>query len=183
MLWGVGVDYELVVPPLGASRPIVPAAFHLELLRTLLDAYPGNAITLRDVIARRVSTDAFSSEDLIATAAELITHGELALREHPRPESAAAGRDRAPRESPGIPLRLLAKDRPYEPPPTTFVAFIVVDQDGRPLSGRFHCRIDGKPHDGELPGDVVEFTEIRSAARADVSFDDLAMPDDAENAS
>lgn len=182
MLWGARVDYELVVPPLAARRPIdASAAFHLELLRSLVRGCPGNASLLRRVLEARfprymLETD----EELVAVAADLIAHGELELREHPRPELGTDTNARTPRESPGIPLRSLAKDRQAEPPPTTFVAYIVVDQHGRPLAGHFHCRIDGKPHDGELAGDVVEFTEIRLRAQADVSFTELRMPEDGD---
>jgi hypothetical protein len=56
---------------------------------------------------------------------------------------------------------------------TSFVAFAVFDQDGRPLHGRSRCDVDGEVAARELVGEVVEVRPISATARVELVLEGL----------
>lgn len=56
---------------------------------------------------------------------------------------------------------------------SSFVAFAVFDQDGRPLRGRSACEVDGEVVARELAGEVVEVRPISATARVDLVLEGL----------
>jgi len=88
-----------------------------------------------------------------------------------------SARDRGRRAPPPTPQdpehRGTDGDRPVDPG-VTFVAFVVVDQDGAPLHGRAECKIDATAHVHTLGGATVEVKPISVHARIELALTELA---------
>jgi hypothetical protein len=91
------------------------------------------------------------------------------MRDRPTTNRSDAARtratgDRDPRGVAGDPFAGGAADRPTDTW-STFVAFVVVDQDGKPLRGSSRCTIDGAPHTHALGDAAIEIEPIGAHAR------------------
>jgi len=56
---------------------------------------------------------------------------------------------------------------------TSFVAFTVVDQHGKPVTGRARCSVDGTVCAGTLDGTVIEQRPIPTLARIELELSEL----------
>ncbi len=56
---------------------------------------------------------------------------------------------------------------------TSFVAFAVFDQEGRPLHGRSRCDVDGEVKAWDVVGEVVEVRPISATARVELVLEGL----------
>lgn len=100
------------------------------------------------------------------------------MRDRPTTNRTDAARTRStgerdPRGVAGDPFAGGAGDRPTDTW-STFVAFVVVDQDGKPLRGSSRCTIDGTPHAHVLGDAAIEIEPIGAHARVVLELVELA---------
>lgn len=179
VLWHFAADWELVEVPVDDAR--VPAASHgwyVEVLGELVAHSATNRALLRRFVEHRFVVQRGDDAAAIDIVADALVRGVFELRETPRPDRGSWANRPSVFDGPLVPLRTLIRDPVPHEEDTSFVAFIVVDQDFRPLAGRFTCTIDGDDRKGELPGEVVRYEPIRPVARIDVRFTDVRARDE-----
>jgi hypothetical protein len=187
-LWGRDADYalsEVAAPPEGAlpALPMPHAATLRDLLRELVELYPGNLDILREAMQR---TPAAVDSDPVDVTASRVAEGLTHLWRFPH------ARLHVPTDQQEIPWLADLAERQSASEVTTWIEVRVVDQYGRPLpwmrprlglpDGRAIERAldaDARTHADRLPQSGMCWLELRAektAQRAEPFVDAVEPP-------
>ena len=153
---------------LGPDDDIVAAIEHL--VRVLAG---GELLAIRVDEARGAGITRANDADWHAPRLADLPGVRPRTRSDPRRPAARITDDVDPRAHPSDPVPSSATERPTDTW-TTFVEFIVVDQDGKPLAGESRCSIDGTTHVHALGDAPIEIESIAAHARVLLEFTELA---------
>ncbi|MBK8238212.1 MAG: hypothetical protein IPK74_22000 [Deltaproteobacteria bacterium] len=181
LLWGFEADWELVERTPGRAPELAQRRGYVDTLARLVASSASNRALLRRFVAQRVAPgwrcdDDVSEGDevelLVELTADAIARGLFELRAIPRAVGGRWEHRASAFDEPALPLHTLIRDPVPTEQDTTFVAFIVVDQDFHPLAGRFVCTIDADDRRGDLRGQPsakpIHYAPIRVRARVEL---------------